>query len=607
MLCSISSGKSGSKWLDRLRSSKGFPSASDADLEQFISNSLDTESTGPKQPGISSVQPGTKQEACPENVGEKDCFIMMTNVLSELFHMGNSDNLPRINGKKSHRKQPNPRICVCKHDDGVSAALPSSDGDTSRVEIKEADIQENLTEGEDAGLMDGEDQDRCHGDLSAFSRTEVTVIDTSCPSWKFEKLLFRRKNVWKVRDKKCKAASAGRKKRKEGLLGENAGGGKKPKVFIGQCGSSKDASEGEGIGQSSEGYDQNDKMEGACRETADILGQVPKKRQGDLNTKWKFRLLNSGGSRKTFGVSSLLGEKYGVKEEKCSSKPQTFLTCKDRKPIYPKGRDDPHHHLEMVAVLVMSRNPFSPTIVQSTFSALALHRWLSIIKFTSARPIEQKSILALVGPKPSKLVLIQCHSTVTASNNLFTDMGVMLISVFQEIGIDEKGAETLLDNHPGLRFIPVESIRTRIRAFQLLGINSLVLPRLIAKRPDILNSVEIDSFICFIRDNLEGNIEPAQLERLLSTTEPRLLLGFEGKVRLLLHHGIPRDMLAHVLNKVNISKALCLKSSEEIERTITFLSRFGGVDLILRRPAILNYDLDNQLIPRIGLFLELSG
>ncbi|KAK3042065.1 hypothetical protein RJ639_001767 [Escallonia herrerae] len=267
----------------------------------------------------------------------------------------------------------------------------------------------------------------------------------------------------------------------------------------------------------------------------------------------------------------------------------------------------------MVAVLVMSRNPFSPTIVQSTLSALALH--LSIIKFTSARPIEQKSILALVGPKPSKLVLIQCHSTITASNSPFTDMGIMLFSVFQEIGIDEKGAETLLENHPGLRFIPVESIRTRIRAFQLLGINSLVLPRLITKRPDILNSVEIDSFMCFIRDDLEGNIEPAQLERLLSTTEPRLLLGFEGKVRLLLHHGIPRDMLALVLNKVNISKALCLKSSEEIERTMTFLSRFAewrcenATAIVLRKlPFILAYTAEHvkDHIEFLGSFAGLS-
>ncbi|KAL6503949.1 hypothetical protein OROGR_025872 [Orobanche gracilis] len=38
---------------------------------------------------------------------------------------------------------------------------------------------------------------------------------------------------------------------------------------------------------------------------------------------------------------------------------------------------------------------------------------------------------------------------------------------------------------------------------------------------------------------------------------------------------------------------------------LAFLQRFGGVDLIIRRPAILN--LDTQLVPRIGFLLDLSG
>ncbi|KAM7274554.1 hypothetical protein ACFE04_016420 [Oxalis oulophora] len=39
-------------------------------------------------------------------------------------------------------------------------------------------------------------------ELFEFSRSEVTVIDTSFDVWKFDKLFFRKKNVWKVRDKK---------------------------------------------------------------------------------------------------------------------------------------------------------------------------------------------------------------------------------------------------------------------------------------------------------------------------------------------------------------------------------------------------------------------
>lgn len=85
-----------------------------------------------------------------------------------------------------------------------------------------------------------QEEDKCHADLSGFSRTEVTVIDTSCGSWKFEKMLFRRKNVWKVRDKKSKGMiNIGRKKRKAStLLGEDTFSiEKKPKLSSGQCSS----------------------------------------------------------------------------------------------------------------------------------------------------------------------------------------------------------------------------------------------------------------------------------------------------------------------------------------------------------------------------------
>lgn len=183
----------------------------------------------------------------------------------------------------------------------------------------------------------------------------------------------------------------------------------------------------------------------------------------------------------------------------------------------------------------------------------------------------------------------------------------MLVALLQEIGIDQKGAKLLLDNHPVLRLTPFNSVRTRIQSLQSLGINGIVLSRLIMKRPDTLTAKEIDSLICFLRDDLEGKIKPDQIKRLLNATEPSLLLNFEGKVRLLLHHGIPPLNLAFVLNKVNLTKALCLKPCEEIEKTFTFLNRFGGVDLILRRPAILDYDLESQLIPRIEFILGLSG
>ncbi|CAI9762520.1 unnamed protein product [Fraxinus pennsylvanica] len=43
-----------------------------------------------------------------------------------------------------------------------------------------------------------------------------------------------------------------------------------------------------------------------------------------------------------------------------------------------------------------------------------------------------------------------------------------------------------------------------------------------------------------------------------------------------------------------------------MERMLHFLNRFGGVSLILRQPAILNYDLEAQLALRIEFFLDAS-
>lgn len=61
---------------------------------------------------------------------------------------------------------------------------------------------------EENGDDDGGDE------LKGFTRSEVTVIDTSCPGWKVDKLVFRKKNVWKVRERKPKNKSSVKKKRK---------------------------------------------------------------------------------------------------------------------------------------------------------------------------------------------------------------------------------------------------------------------------------------------------------------------------------------------------------------------------------------------------------
>ncbi|KZV43115.1 hypothetical protein F511_04507 [Dorcoceras hygrometricum] len=180
------------------------------------------------------------------------------------------------------------------------------------------------------------------------------------------------------------------------------------------------------------------------------------------------------------------------------------------------------------------------------------------------------------------------------------------------MGFNEKQTEALLQANSSLIFTPFEYVRRRIEALQSLGVTGFALSRLIVKRPDVLTAQEIEEVLSFLLNDdadleLKGKIEPARIERLLSSTELRSLVGLQKKVQLLFLYGIPKEKLAHVLNNVNWTKALCLKSLEEMERMLTYLLRFDGVHLILRRPAVLNYDLDTQLIPRIGFLLDLSG
>lgn len=186
----------------------------------------------------------------------------------------------------------------------------------------------------------------------------------------------------------------------------------------------------------------------------------------------------------------------------------------------------------------------------------------------------------------------------------------MLFSLFLQLGFNEKDTQLILDANSSLNFMPFDSLRTRIQLLQDAGVTGLALSRIIIRRPHVLTSQEIGAFLSFILHSdgtLEGNLVPAQVERLLIVSESKLLLGFEKKVRLLLDYGIPKDRLVHVLNAVNLTRVFCSRSLDDFNRMLGFLGRFGGVDLILRRPAVLNYDLEAQLMPRIGFLLELSG
>ncbi|XP_006347514.1 uncharacterized protein [Solanum tuberosum] len=311
MLCSISTQKSaGSNWLDRLRSSKGFSFADNRNLEQFITHqtpngsdslppSTETEirdsnnnigsesSSDPIRPVNEPVLHRDQAPAAPHNSGDNEelCSVV-TNVLSELFCMGESTSFPKFSVKRGSRKQTNPRFCASSEInsdavvEGGQRKEETESLDKCRVEIKDSQVK-LLEQGHNLNLA--EEEDKSNANLMGFSRTEVMVIDTSCAPWKFEKLLFRKKNVWKVRDKKSKTLNWGKKKRKADVTSEDARGEKKQKFISGHDGY---AAKGRECKSSvSEKLQLDDKSEGTCKRTSDSVGQASKKKQGSLKLK----------------------------------------------------------------------------------------------------------------------------------------------------------------------------------------------------------------------------------------------------------------------------------------------------------------------------------
>ncbi|KAL3714363.1 hypothetical protein ACJRO7_006310 [Eucalyptus globulus] len=222
-----------------------------------------------------------------------------------------------------------------------------------------------------------------------------------------------------------------------------------------------------------------------------------------------------------------------------------------------------------------------------------------------------KSSLLLDSSQPSGIGLrapslhVQCRRVISSPNVEF-EPGALDV-LFQELGLNKRETESLLTRDPDLRLKSIGSLRARVASLKSVGLSGLELCHLVAKCPSVLAAGEIDPFILFVRDQLDGKVDPMQLKRLFMSTEPQFLAGFEEKVNLLTDSGIPREKIVHVLNNVNLTKALSLKPFEEIERLLNFLSRYGGVELIVRHPPILNFDMDTQLIPRVEFLLELSG
>ncbi|CAH9110127.1 unnamed protein product [Cuscuta europaea] len=277
MLCSTSKQKSGgSKWLDRLRSSKGFPPGDFVNLEHFLlhhtSTSLNSPPINPARPRSEDISSefcsngaGSEKEPVLEasvNGGGTKLVNAFSHVLSELFNMGESSNYAAH--KMVSRKQSNPRIFSAFTSAEFSNVSGSTDergklrivspisDDQTRVEMKKLNGQVKLLEqGQDLVVS----EEKMDANLLGYSRCEVTVIDTSCEPWKFDKLLFRKKTVWKVCDKRTKTLYLGKKKKREvSAEDNNVGGMKKQNVSIG----------GESKFLNLEGLQPLDKLEDAC-------------------------------------------------------------------------------------------------------------------------------------------------------------------------------------------------------------------------------------------------------------------------------------------------------------------------------------------------------
>ncbi|KAL0692277.1 hypothetical protein Bca4012_059457 [Brassica carinata] len=185
-----------STWLDRLRLSKGLSTTEDDEdasgnplsLDDFLRRDHRTDTDSPPSAPTPSDPELTDSPSDP-NRGE--WYGVMSDVLSELFNYSGSSRSTTVPGKKLPRKQSNPKHC--------SVETPPPPPPFRGFATEKKRMRRSVEEEDDVGVEEEEEGEK---DLVGFSRSEVTVIDTSFKIWKTEKLVFRRRNVWKVRDKK---------------------------------------------------------------------------------------------------------------------------------------------------------------------------------------------------------------------------------------------------------------------------------------------------------------------------------------------------------------------------------------------------------------------
>ncbi|KAK8964077.1 hypothetical protein KSP40_PGU000514 [Platanthera guangdongensis] len=219
------------------------------------------------------------------------------------------------------------------------------------------------------------------------------------------------------------------------------------------------------------------------------------------------------------------------------------------------------------------------------------------------------SALSLVGGlrsvlQPFPFLPLQRHNRIDRTNtaSILSHFGSVLL--LTELGIDQNEAEFLLHNNQAVT--SSESLRLRIGTLQSVGLTNFFLRQAIAKRPDILTSLETGSFLNFINEEAV-ELLPKKLERLLVSTHPASFPGLLIKIRLLLCYGFPQKKLGHLLNVVDINRAFTNRTIDVIKKMILFLQRYGWPDIIVRRPKLLNLEFYDQLLPRVQFFTDLAG
>ncbi|VYS67803.1 unnamed protein product [Arabidopsis thaliana] len=235
MLSSIIDDKpASSTWLNRLRLNRGLTTDDDdasgnpLTLDDFLRRNHHTEiaatsSASDSPPSAPIPSDPELAESPSEEPVPGEWYGVMSDVLFELFNFSGSSKSSTIPGKKKlPRKQSNPRHCSLETPEDVVVPLVNQKSDDANClpsvrefatsssrssynkkppapEIRER--RRSVVEGDGVD----EEEEKGEKDLVGFSRSEVTVIDTSFKIWKSEKLVFRRRNVWKVREKKGKS------------------------------------------------------------------------------------------------------------------------------------------------------------------------------------------------------------------------------------------------------------------------------------------------------------------------------------------------------------------------------------------------------------------